>query len=118
MVGSGRGLVADRATRFRAGRVRWEKKAENRVAAVDLACAYYTLKRIAVLGMALILNQHPRPIRWIRAGSQAITSSTLKKARTGGRTLFGLAPMMGCSLSRQGNGCWIQSSSRVLPQRD
>jgi hypothetical protein len=30
--------------------VRWEKKAENLVAAVDHACAYYTLQREAVFG--------------------------------------------------------------------
>jgi putative transposase len=36
--------------RFRAVLVRWEKKVENHIAALHLACAYYTLKRAAVFG--------------------------------------------------------------------
>jgi putative transposase len=36
--------------RFRAVLVRWEKKAENHIAALHLACAYYTLKRAEVFG--------------------------------------------------------------------
>ena len=36
--------------RFRAVLIRWEKKVENHIAVLHLACAYYTLKRAAVFG--------------------------------------------------------------------
>lgn len=36
--------------RFRAILIRWEKKIENHVAALHLACAYFTFKRAGVLG--------------------------------------------------------------------
>lgn len=36
--------------RFRAVLVLWEKKVENHIAALQLACAYYTLKRAVVFG--------------------------------------------------------------------
>ena len=36
--------------RFRAILVRWEKKVENHIAGLHLACAYYTLSRTGVFG--------------------------------------------------------------------